>query len=189
MSSSGLQAMFRWFKYSAGSAVAVFAAVAGLGGLNLYTYQRFTEETPVAALAFVEVAPTRFEATFSEPGRQPQVFFLDGDEWQLDVRMIKWSDWMTFLGEEPLYRLDRLSGRHSDPAVARAVRPNLHALSESRGIDLWSFARSSGDWLPGIDAAYGSSVYLPMRDGARYQVTMSRTGLVARPVDARADSQ
>ena len=181
--------MFRVLKLSIGTAVALAAAVAGLGGLNLYTYQRFTDEAPVAQLEFVALEPGRFEAIFTATGQPPRTFLLGGDEWRLDVRMIKWSDWMTFLGEQPLFRLDRLSGRHSDPAVARTARPSLHALSEGRGIDLWSFARRSGDWLPGIDAAYGSSVYLPMRDGARYQVTMSRTGLVARPIAARGQDQ
>jgi hypothetical protein len=53
-------------------------------------------------------------------------------------------------------------------------------LTDDRGIDVWAFARDGADWLPGIDAVYGSSVFLPMGDGQRYVVTLSRTGLVAR---------
>ena len=37
-----------------------------------------------------------------------------------------------------------------------------------------------------LDAAYGSAVYLPMSDAARYQVSISRTGLVARPMNDSA---
>lgn len=164
-----------------GSAVAIAAAIAGLSGLNLYTYHRFTDETPVAELAFTELGPERFEVHLEAEGREPRTFVLEGDEWQLDIRMIKWTDWLTFLGEDPLYRLDRIAGRYSDIESARTREVSMHALSEASGLDLWAFARRSGDWLPGIDAAYGSSVFLPMRDGQKYRVSLSRTGLVARP--------
>ncbi len=162
--------------------IAGVATVAGLGGLNLYTYQRFTEETPIATVAFEHVEGQRYRVMLKS-GRDPErQFELRGDEWQLDVRMIKWSDWLTFLGESPLYRLDRIAGRYISAAEARDNRPVIYDLSEQSGLDVWAFARKAGDWLPGIDAAYGSSVYLPMADGLSYEVSISRTGLLARKV-------
>lgn len=179
--------MLRLFKFSIGSLAAVGIALTGLGGLNLYTYQRFTDEAEVAQLSFELLAPERFRVVLAPTDGKAQNFVLEGDEWQLDIRMIKWIDWLTFLGEDPLYRLDRISGRYSDIDVARTRDVSMYALRESSGLDLWAFARRSGDWLPGIDAAYGSSVFLPMRDGERYRVTLSRTGLVARPMSDGGD--
>ena len=169
------------FKASVVSTVAAAAAVFGLGGLNLYTYHRFTEEMPVAELAFEQLEARRFRVTLSALDTPDRQFVLQGDEWQLDARMIKWTDWLTFLGESPLYRLDRLSGRYIEIGEARRNGLSAHALSDDdTGIDIWAFAREAGDWLPGVDAAYGSSVFLPMRDGAIYEVSISRTGLLAR---------
>ena len=37
--------------------------------------------------------------------------------------------------------------------------------------------------MPWADALYGSAVYVPMSDGARYQVVVSQSGLVARPLN------
>ena len=176
---------FRLIKLSVTTVAAGLAAVTGLGGLNLYTYQRFTHETPVAVLSFEQLAPERFSVAFSPVGEASRTFLLSGDEWQLDVRMIKWTDWLTFLGEDPLYRFDRLFGRFSNVDDALDNRPTIHALAEPSGLDLWSFAREAEDWLPGIDAAYGSSVFLPMQDGLSYEVTISATGLVARPIEAQ----
>jgi hypothetical protein len=172
--------MLRLVKLSLGATAAVVVAVASLGGLNLYTYQRFTAELPVAEVAFTGLTDHRFEARIETAGQPVRRFFLEGDEWQMDVRMIKWTDWLTFLGTDPLFRLDRISGRYSEIDEARAMSPSMYALIDEPGIDLWSFARASGAWLPGIDAAYGTSVFLPMRDGQRYVITMSRTGLVGR---------
>jgi hypothetical protein len=177
----------RLLKYSLGSAALLVTTIGGLGGLNLYTYQRLTSETTVADLVFERKAPRTFEVSLQAPGRPVERFLLRGDEWQLDVRMIKWRDWLTFLGEDPLYRLDRISGRYTSTADTVNAMPTAHALADEGAFDVWAFAREAGDWLPGIDAAYGSSVFLPMRDGASYRVTISRTGLLARAAQDGSD--
>lgn len=172
--------LFRLFRFSFGTLMLLAVAVGGLGGLNLYTYQRFTEESPVATLTFGEAGPRTFQMTLLPHAGVAQSFVLSGDEWQPDARMIKWTDWLTFLGESPLYRLDRISGRYISIDEARANAQTMHRRTEEQGIDVWAFARRAGEWLPGVDAAYGSSVFLPIADGLVYEVTMSRTGLLAR---------
>lgn len=159
----------------------------GVGWLDLHTYRRFAGEIPVAALTFEQLGERRYQVSFESPGRGVRTLLLDGDEWQLDVRMIKWKDWLTFLGEDPVYRLDRLSGRYKAIGDARAAQPSVHALGDESAVDVWAFARRADDWLPGVDAAYGSSVFVPMGDGFRYEVTMSRTGLVARRLADRGE--
>ena len=171
-------------KFAATSSFVAVLAVAALGGLNLYTYHRFTHETPVASIMFKEVDGQRYDAEFTPVDGPPRIYRLEGDEWQLDVRMIKWTDWLTFLGEDPLYRLDRLSGRFLDIEEARKVaRFTAHALSEDVLVDFWDLARANGEWLPGVDAAYGSGVFLPMADGMQYQIAITRSGLIARAED------
>lgn len=172
--------MRRLLKYSFGTLLFGTAAIGGLGGLNLYTYHRFTEERAVAALAFDAIGERAYAVTLTPVGRPPLQLELHGDEWQLDVRMIKWSNWLTFLGESPLYRLDRLSGRYVSIEDAQGRGLTMHALAEDAGIDVWSFARRAGDWIPGVDAAYGSSVFLPMADGIVYDVFMAHSGLLGR---------
>lgn len=172
--------MRRLLKYSFGTLIFGTAAIGGLGGLNLYTYHRFTEETVVASLALDAIGERRYTVTLTPVGQPSRQFELQGDEWQLDVRMIKWSNWLTFLGESPLYRLDRLSGRYVSIEDAQSKGLTIHALVDDVGIDVWAFARRSGSWLPGVDAAYGSSVFLPMADGIVYDVFMAHSGLLAR---------
>jgi hypothetical protein len=51
---------------------------------------------------------------------------------------------------------------------------------------LWSVVHRHHTWLPWFDALYGSATYLPMADGALYDIRVSPTGLVARPLNQAA---
>jgi hypothetical protein len=53
-------------------------------------------------------------------------------------------------------------------------------------MDAWRFAREHPKLLPGVDAHYGTATYLPMANGAVFEVTMTRTALIARPVNEAA---
>ncbi len=57
---------------------------------------------------------------------------------------------------------------------------------EDEKFDLWAFAHKYQNWLNWVDAVYGSAVFLPMTDGARFQVSIGRTGLIARPANKEA---
>ena len=40
--------------------------------------------------------------------------------------------------------------------------------------------------MPGVDAYYGTATYVPMADGARFEVSLTRDALIARPVNNAA---
>ena len=71
---------------------------------------------------------------------------------------------------------------------ARRRPPVIEELEETSGFDVWDLARKSGEWLPGVDAVYGSSVFLPMEDAAAFEVSMTRTGLIARRITVYRNS-
>ena len=166
----------------------VFAALALLAvtlGLALRGYRLLMAEEPVATLAARETGKQQFALRIDFPDGSHRSAELHGDEWQLDARVIKWTPRAVELGARPLYRVDRLSGRYRDAAQAMTLTPSLIDLSGERILDLWQLKREFPQWLPWIDADYGSAAYLPLVDGANYRVTLSPTGgLVARPADA-----
>lgn len=165
------------------------AALAYALMLNLYTYQRFTQETAVAEIAFRQTAPQTFNAILTPAGGEStRSLELLGDEWQLDARVLKWRGWATLLGLDPMYRLERLGGRYQDVEKERHAARTIHALGPAEGgLDLWALARAWHAWFPMADAVYGNAAYLPMTDGARYEVRLSATGLVARPLNPAAE--
>jgi len=152
---------------------------------NLWTYSRLTHEVEVATISFQRLAPMQYQATFAEPDKQPRQFVLHGDEWQLDTRIVKWKGWVNLLGRHTLFELDRLSGRYRDPKLARQSPVSIADLRGEHWLDIWQWARDYPDYVILIDAQYGSSVFLPMRDQASYRITMGPSGVLARPVQVR----
>jgi len=157
--------------------------------MTLHTYARLTYEQPVAQLAFVALGPQLYTATLVRaPSGDVETFALNGDEWQLDARVLKWRGVANLLGMDSRYRLERLGGRSVEIEQERSAPRSVYALGAAPALDLWLLARAYPRWLPFVDAVYGSATYLPMADGARYQVTISQTGLVARPTNEAAES-
>ena len=110
-------------------------------------------------------------------------FNLRGDEWQIDARLVTWKPPLTILGLDPIYQLERISGRYSEIDREQNEFRTVHALSPDYPIDVWKLARVLPIAMPGVDAYYGTATYVPMADGARFEVSLSRDALIARPAN------
>lgn len=159
-----------------------------LAGVDLLSYKQLMVEKPILTISFVEKEPQHFESTvvFIEEGTEG-VYELHGDQWQVDARVIRWLGMFRLFGAEPGYRLDRLSGRYYSLEDERRKTRTVHQLFESEyGLDMWQWVHENGRFLPIIDAVYGSATYLPMEDGAIFQVSLSANGLIAKPLNPTA---
>jgi hypothetical protein len=166
------------------------SAALGTAGIMLFIsylgYQRLTDEQLVGAIEFSRTAPQEYTARLMLDGQLDRLFTLRGDEWQLDARVITWKPPATILGLDPVYQLERLSGRYSSVQRERSEQRTVHSLAGERPLDFWTLARKFPRFAPGIDAFYGTATYVPMADGARFQVTLSRDALIARPLNDAA---
>jgi len=171
--------------YSSFSTVMLVLSVALIAlSINLYTYHRISHEQDVAEIVFKQLGPQHYSATvYSGDEHQYEEYIIKGDEWQLDARIIKWNISMNLAGLDSLYRLDRISGRYRDVEEEKTENRTVYSLTKHEGLDIWSLTKHYPSWLPWIDAYYGSATYLPMQDGARFKITLSQTGLLARPVN------
>lgn len=150
-------------------------------GSNLLTYSRLSHEQEVGRISFARLDNGNHLATLvSADGARR--FELDGDAWELDARVIKWRPWANVLGLDAGYRLERLSGRFSDSERLR-LAPRAYPLASTALVDVWALAQRQSAWFPMLDAVYGSSVYLPMDEGVTYRISLSQSGLLARPYE------
>jgi hypothetical protein len=162
-------------------AAAVFALV-----VDLRSYQQLTSEAPAAELDLARIAPHQYDAVLTYPNGTVAVFFLRGDEWQVDARILKWQAAVNLLGFDSAFRLDRISGRYTNIEDERGQLRTVYQLHPPGTIDLWELARRYHRWLPWVDALYGSATFLPMADKGSYEISASQTGLIARPLNEAA---
>jgi len=156
-------------------------------GTSFHVLDTLSRESPIGDLSFKAIGPREFEVVARLDGLDgPRRYRLRGDQWQLDVRYLKWRSPVTLLGVDNLYQLDRLSGRYRTPESRPESELTTYGLANKPGQMLWELASRSQRWLPWLDANYGSAVYLPMADGARYEISLTTTGLLARPKNAAA---
>lgn len=163
---------------------------------NLHTYQRLTFEQEIAEVTFERLNEQEYRAEIKGIDSDfLEVVDLKGDEWQLDTQVLTWQGVATLFGLNANYRLHRISGRyidiHDEQNNPRSVyslvqKQELPAGIENENLDLWRLAHKYRDWMNWVDAAYGSAVFLPMTDSAKYSVAISRTGVIARPTNKEA---
>jgi hypothetical protein len=152
-------------------------------GFSLLTYERLNHEQPAAEIMLSRLGERHYRATLTYPSNVTQSFELRGDEWQVDARVLKWRGLANIAGFDTVYRLERVGGRYRDIASERGAARTVHVLNEPARIDAWELARRYREYVPWIDALAGSATFLPMADGALYQVSVSQSGLVARPLN------
>lgn len=168
--------------------VAVFAgfAIILLVYSNLHTYQRLTYETIVADVYVRQLGPQKYQISlsYSSSDDDQHYYVLEGDQWQLDARILKWKGWANLIGLDSFYQLNRLSGRYSDIKQAKTRLPSLHDLSQqTRGLDIWKLKQLLRDRAGFVDTFFGQGVFMAMTDGAHFQISIGQSGLVTRPVN------
>ncbi len=194
LSLSGLAALWRRRPFSAtgrlggGLILAGGVATTGALGLGMHAYDRLTDEQEALRVQFELAGERQYLATIVYPTGEEFSLELMGDEWQVDARILKWEGPAIVLGMDTLFRLERISGRYEDVTQERQALRTAHSLqARDVGIDPWRLANRYPDRLPWVDAIYGSATYLPMAHGAEYEVTVTASGLAARPANEAAE--
>ncbi len=155
-------------------------------GTNLRSYQRLTYEQPAGELQFTKHGDRSFEAQLSYPDGERATFPLRGDEWQVDARVLKWHAFANLVGFDAAYRLERISGRYTHIEDERSQLRTVYDLHAAGRIDPWELVHRYRSWIPWMDALYGSATFLPMADGGLYEIKVSQSGLIARPLNQAA---
>lgn len=177
-----LRGMFGLF-FLAGAAVLAFVA------LDILTYKQISKEQVIATLSFEKLAEQQFEATLVSNEGWQKTYILSGDQWQLDARILKWKGFVSRWGVPPCYRLDRISGRYYSLDQEREKDRAIYSISQSEyNVDVWQWVNHGKRVLPLLDAIYGSATFVPMADGALFEVSLSATGLLSRPLNDAATS-
>ena len=164
-----------------GGFVLLLGVTAALLATSLRTYARLTHEQDAARVSMRQLGERYYVVSVETKNQPPRQYQLRGDEWQIDARVLKWRGLATVAGFDTVYRLERLSGRYAAVNDERTARRTVYDLGDATPVDFWALARRYQDYVPFADARYGSAAYVPMAEGAIYDVKVSASGLVVRP--------
>ena len=179
--------LLAWLRGTAGLLVLALALLAGVVAYDLRSYDVQVQDRPVLTLTFAADGPQRYRVNLLEGSKEREVV-LEGDLWQLDARLLGWKGLAALIGLEPGYRLEKLSGRFlaiEQQQTARHAQVQLAA--SPYGIDLWHWLRLTRRDLFLFDPQAARVTYLPIADGAAFSVSLSPTGLLARPLNPAAE--
>lgn len=178
-----------WLRGMFGLVLVGAALLFVLAAYDVFSYRQILAEKSIATLSFERLGSQQYRALLVDGDGRERRFDLKGDQWQLDTRIIKWPGIFASWGIKPGYRLDRISGRYYSLEKERRAKRTVYSLHDSEfGVDVWEWVQSSDELLPFVDAVYGSATFVPMDDGALFEVSLSHTGVIARPLNEKAQT-
>lgn len=179
----------RWVGAGGGATTgALFVALAGLAAtLSASTqgYRALTSEEVAVTVTTVPTGPHAFQAYVEFPDGRDTTLAVRGDQVLVDARILKWRYIGNVLGLHTQYELDRLTGRYIDIENERSLERTVHSLASEKPLDLYELVGRYSFLALLVDAEYGSATYIEVERPARFEVTVSTTGLLVREIPLR----
>jgi hypothetical protein len=157
---------------------ALFVTVA----VSIRGYRALTYEEVAATIRTIPAGRQRFRASVSYPDGRAEVFDIAGDAIYIDAHILKWRPWVNLLGLHTVYELDRVAGRYDGLADERDRPRTVYSLGKPKPVDLFDVVRRFGRLSVLVDAQYGSATFIGARGFVTYDILVSTSGLLARPV-------
>jgi len=150
--------------------------------MGLQGYRALTHEEVAARVYTRPTGPKSFDARFVFPDGSEQTFLLAGDQLAVEARILKWHPWVNVLGLHTAYELDRVTGRYGRLEDETRLPRTVFALGEPRPVDVFAWRRQLAWLAPLVDAEYGSATFTAADRAASYEIRVSTTGLLVRPL-------
>lgn len=167
---------------------AVFGMLLFLGYF-LRAYHVFTLEKPVAS---IEITPMNQPQTMkiqlvridADTGSSPEEFIIKGDQWALEGDILKWDNWLNFLGLQTRYRFTRIRGRYLEAKDEIRKENTIHSLVRDEDHYFWQYLYQYGEKLPFVSTVYGNAVFQYGNRKKDFLIYVSNSGFIIREASA-----
>ena len=165
--------------------IASFSGMVLFMGFFFRAYQAFTHEQLVAEVFTQESQePDTSQITLlqysSDVPSSSDEFLIKGDQWMLEGDILKWDNWLNFLGLHTRYRLTRLRGRYIRAEDEKKKETTIFSLVEDEDHPLWRFLYTQSSRLPFVSTVYGNASYQVSGKNKHFLVYVSTSGFVVR---------
>lgn len=157
-------------------------------GFFLRAYHVFTYEKPVAHII---IKPLEEKQTTLVTIRQPSVYnsndnhayLIKGDQWVLEGDILKWDNWLNFLGFQTRYRLTRLRGRYWRTTDEIREQQTVYSLVKDENHPFWRFLYGYGRYFPFVSTVYGNAVFQTASEKKQFRVYVGTSGFIVREAE------
>lgn len=168
--------------------ILVITAVSGMAlfmGFFFRAYQAFTFEEPVAEIITQDSEePNTCLVTLvqylPDAAQSSNQFLIKGDQWMLEGDILKWDNWLNFLGLHTRYRLTRLRGRYIQAEEEKNKETSIYSLVKDENHPLWRHLYKHGHRLPLVSTVYGNAAYQFSKKDKHFFIYVSTSGFVVR---------
>jgi len=159
--------------------------------LDLSSYQQLSQQQDLFEVSINKIKNQQFELILEKKtSGVKHRYVLEGDQWQLDYRLIRLTASAFLLSSNHFFKFTRLSNRYSSSEDQLSQRQIIFELEELAVYqpDLWSFLYSNQRYLPFIDTVFGGSVFVPLEDGAIYTIRTGFAGITVKALNDQANT-
>lgn len=175
-----------WLKGCLGVGGLALAVYFAFLSISLVNYQPLEDDQVVATVSFQMQTQNAFVATVTAHNKQSLSYNLEGDLWQLSVRSLKWGGPLAALSPKQGYQLSVLQSRYLSLEQARSNNISQHDLTPvSLMRDAWRKGSAVAEYT--TQEKQHKSPFLPMADGALFQVVWQDGRLVGKPLNGVAE--
>jgi hypothetical protein len=94
--------------------------------------------------------------------------------------ILKWDNWLNFLGLHTRYRLTRLRGRYLSAQEELYQPKTIYSLVEDENDLFWRYLYKYGPRLPFVSTVYGNAAYQGPEVNRHYLVFVGTSGFIIR---------
>ncbi len=156
---------------------------------DISSYRAAESNQTIATLSFRKKDGNLYQLDLQESGGDLYTADVEGQQWQLYARMFKWSPLAGAMGFRPGYRLESVAGRFIELQLDnKSGKREAHILNSSGQVDVWQFLNKHPVSFLSVVAYLSSPGFIPLADGAMFDVVLSGHNLTVNPLNDVAKS-
>ncbi|TET88052.1 MAG: hypothetical protein E3J46_05610 [Desulfobacteraceae bacterium] len=107
-----------------------------------------------------------------------QRYRLHGQQWAIEGHILKWENWLNFLGFQTMYKLTRVRGRYLRAEDETSKPSSAYSLVANEEDSRWRFLYEYGPCLPFVNAVYGNTVFTFPSTTKTFQIFVTTSGFM-----------
>jgi hypothetical protein len=159
------------------------------GGYIIFDMLSFKTVQPSTAIAEISVSKTsrqRFEISIKGPSVNQSNIDVLGDQAEFKIQMLLWSGPAIDAGLKTAYRFESVQGRFLTLEQEKSIDQSPHLLKPMPFIQFWRFLNQY-PLIPFVEAKYAEAIYVPLANGAIFELVLETDGIKIQPKNAAAN--